>query len=244
MKQTKLNHYAQKWLLDSFYNSIANGKYTTSRISEEKVGNFHKRNTYKDLLSTMYTNKNKALGLNDSGFTIDEQIEAGYRDKEVLAAMYDNIKSARKLDKIGISYDMQANLGVKLGKAFQAFYNKTEEVVNFVEKNEIAPILLTGFLMQEGRPSYLLAENNPKATSAEINKLHNCNYFLKAAIPNMMAGMFAQSVNGNMAASLPEDIGRIIGEKLVSQSNGSKDFRTLVRLSEVNKGATEHMKSR
>jgi len=241
MRTRQLNPYAQKWLLDSFYGSIANGGYTSSRISEERAGYYHKKHAYTDLLSTMYVHKKQAIGLDESGFKIEEQIQTGFQDKEVLAAMYDNIKNADKLDNIGISYDMQAKLGKKLGKSFQGLYDKTEELEGFVNKNHISPILLTGYLMNEGNVGYLVAEGNPVKASEEIDKIHSCNYFLQTVIPEVMAGMFCGS---DVGLDVPEDVGKIIGQNLVDESKGAKDFRTLVRLSEVNRGALNAVRNR
>lgn len=241
MRIRQLNPYAQKWLLDSFYSSIANGYYTTSRVSEERIGHYHKRHAYSDLLSTMYVNKGKAIGLDEKGFTIDEQIKTGFQDKEVLAAMYDNIKNAERLDSIGVSFDMQAKLGKKLGTGFQGFYDKTEDFECFVNKNQISPILLAGYLMNQGNVGYLVAESNPDKAEKEIEKIHSCNYFLLNVIPEVMAGMLAGSING---VDIPEDVGKLIGQNLVDESKGTKDFRTLVRLSEVNRGALNSAKQR
>ena len=236
MSSKQINPYAQKWLLDNFYNSISNNKYTISKVKDERLGNYHKRHLYKDLLSTMYSNKRKALDLDERGFTIDEQIQTGFQDKEILAAMYDNMQSAKKLNELGISYDMQAKLGEKWGRYFQELYNKTDKIEEFVEKNEIPPAVLTGYLMKKGEPDYLIAENNPKKTLLEIKKVQSCTDFLYKIVPNMVIGLFSGSSN---AGEIPEDISREIAEQLVSQSSGAKDFRSLVKLSEVNKSARQ-----
>ncbi|MDA0782341.1 MAG: hypothetical protein PQ612_07570 [Rickettsiales bacterium] len=240
MRQKQIKSQVQKWLSDSFYDSIANGKYTTSRISEEKIGHYHKRHLYTDLLATMYTNQKKVIDLDEKGFAVDKQIETGFRNKEVLATMYDNLQNSKQLDDIGVSYDMQAKLGLKLGKHFQNLYNKTKEIEEFVSKNDISPILLTGYLMQKGEPEYLIAESNPVKTSVEIEKMNYCSEFLQV-IPSVMSAMLS---DGIPQLNLPEDVGRVIGDKLVKQSTGTRDYRALVRLSEVNRGAMQVSKFR
>lgn len=225
MKQKQMEIYAKKWVIDSFYNSIAKGGYSPSRQIE---GNFYKKQHHIDLLATMCNNKKSALYLDESGFTVDEQIEAGLKNKEVLATIYDNLTNAKKLEAFGISYDMQVQLGERYGNSFQTVYDKTDEIEDFIVQNDIQPILLTSYLMQKSEPAYLLAEGDSEKASAEIKKIQECNDFLQKILPKEVATLFCK-------ANLPEDVGGVIAEHLVRQSSGVKDFKALVRLSEAGK---------